>query len=231
MSNEIKWLGHATFEITTSKGKKLIIDPWYDGNPSNEKKAADVKDATAVLITHDHFDHIGEAGEILKNTGATMVGQPEIMEKLKGEGVSEDQVIYGTGMNVGGSVELEGIKITMVQAFHSATAGDPSGYIVTLEDGNTIYYAGDTGIFESMKLFGELYGIDLAILPIGSVFTMDSKQAAASLELIKPRYVVPMHYGTFPILEENTEQFEKLAKEKAPSAEVISLDPGSSCEL
>lgn len=231
MSNEVKWLGHATFEITTSKGKKLIIDPWYDGNPSNEIKAEEVKDAMGVLITHDHFDHIGEAATILKNTGATAVGQPEIMEMLKEQGMSEDQVIYGTGMNVGGTVELDGIKITMVQAVHSASSGDPSGYILTLEDGSTIYYAGDTGIFESMKLFGDIYGIDLVILPIGSVFTMDSEQASSALELIKPKYAVPMHFGTFPILEQGPENFEKLAKEKASSVEVVSLKPGESCEL
>ena len=231
MSNEVKWLGHATFEINTSKGKTIIVDPWYDGNPSNDKKAVEVDKADIVLITHDHFDHLGEAAAILKQTKATMVGQPEIMEKLKGEGVSEEQVVYGTGMNVGGSVEVEDIKITMTQAVHSATSGDPAGYIITLEDGKTIYYAGDTGIMNTMEIFGELYEIDLAILPIGSVFTMDSVQAAHALKLLKPKAALPMHYSTFPILEQTADKFKSLASEKAPGVDVVSVEPGSACEL
>ncbi len=231
MANEVRWMGHATFELETSKGKKIIVDPWYDGNPSNEKKAEEVEKADVVLITHDHFDHLGEAADILKQTGATMVGQPEIMEKLKGEGVSEEQVVYGTGMNVGGTVEVEDVKITMTQAVHSSTAGDPSGYIVTLEDGKTIYYAGDTGLFNTMKDFGELYDIDLAILPTGSVFTMDSQQAAHALKLLGPKYAVPMHFGTFPILEQDGNKFKELAQKNAPGVEVLVLEPGSSCKL
>jgi len=231
LANEVRWMGHATFELETSKGKKIIVDPWYDGNPSNEKKAEEVEKADVVLITHDHFDHLGEAADILKQTGATMVGQPEIMEKLKGEGVSEEQVVYGTGMNVGGTVEVEDVKITMTQAVHSSTAGDPSGYIVTLEDGKTIYYAGDTGLFNTMKDFGELYDIDLAILPTGSVFTMDSQQAAHALKLLGPKYAVPMHFGTFPILEQDGNKFKELAQKNAPGVEVLVLEPGSSCKL
>ncbi len=231
MANEIKWMGHATFEITTSKGLKLIVDPWYDQNPANSKKAEEVEKADAVLITHDHFDHIGEAASILKKTGATMVGQPEIMEKMKGEGVSAEQAIYGTGMNVGGTVEVQGVQITMVQAFHSAVEGDPAGYIINLEDGKTVYHAGDTGIFNTMEMLGQIYGIDLALLPIGSVFTMDPLQAVFALNLLKPGVVIPMHYGTFPILEQDGERFKKLASEKAPSVEVVTLEPGSTYQL
>jgi len=231
MAAQIKWMGHATFEITTSRGMTLIVDPWYDQNPSNSKKVEEVEKADVVLLTHDHFDHLGDAAALLKKTGATMVGQPEVMEKMKQEGVSPDQVVYGTGMNVGGTVEIQGVKITMVQAFHSAVSGDPAGYIITLEDGKVIYHAGDTGIFSSMELLGQIYGIDVALLPIGSVFTMDPLQAVYALNLLKPGTVIPMHYGTFPILEQSAEKFARLASEKAPGVKVVSLETGGSHEL
>jgi len=228
MSNGVKWLGHATFEINTSQGLTLVVDPWYDGNPANETKVEQVEKADVVLITHDHFDHLGDAAALLKKTGATLVGQPEIIEKMKKEGVSEDQVVYGTGMNVGGSVEVSGVKITMVQAVHSSNSGDPAGYLLSLEDGTTIYHAGDTGIFQSMELYGRMYGIDLALLPIGSVFTMDPVQAVFALNLLKPRVAIPMHYGTFPVLVQSADQFVELAREKAPTTEVVPLEPGGS---
>jgi len=231
MSHKVKWIGHATFEIITSQGVNIVVDPWYDSNPATETKAEEVEKADVVLITHDHFDHLGDAATLLKKTGATVVGQPEIMEKMKEQGVSEDQVVYGTGMNVGGSVEVNGIKIIMVQAVHSSNSGDPAGFIINLEDGKTLYHAGDTGIFNSMELLGKMYGIDLALLPIGSVFTMDPLQAVFALNLIKPKVAIPMHFGTFPVLVQDTNRFEELAKEKAPTTEVVSLEPGGTYQF
>ncbi len=114
----------------------------------------------------------------------------------------------------------------MTQALHSSETGVPTGYIIKLEDGTTIYHAGDTGIFKSMELLGELYNIDIALLPIGSCFTMDPLQAAHAVKMIKPKKVIPMHYKTFPILEQDASRFVSLVKEKAPDVEVIVLDPG-----
>ena len=135
------------------------------------------------------------------------------------------------GMNIGGSVTIEGITITMTQAFHSSGTGAPSGYIIKLEDGTVIYHAGDTGIFDSMRLLGELYRINLALLPVGSVFTMDPQQAARALTLLKPKRVIPMHYKTFPILEQSADRFVELARKEAPEVKVLVLEPGQEYTL
>ncbi len=228
MSNSIKWLGHAFFQVETSTGMVIIIDPWITGNPLCPVKIEDVRKADLVLITHDHFDHASNAADIAKNTGATVVGCPETIGKLKtGQALPEGQAIFwGIGMNIGGTAQVGDISITMTQALHSSETGVATGYIIKLEDGTTIYHAGDTGIFNSMKLLGELYNIDIALLPIGSCFTMDSLQAAYAVKMINAKKVIPMHYRTFPILEQEASRFVSLVKEKAPEAEVIVLEPG-----
>ncbi len=165
---KIKWISHAAFQITSPKGKIIYIDPWLE-NPLSSFSLNDVKEATLVLVTHDHFDHVGQAAEIVKKTGGLLVANVETARRLQGEAqVPAEKVCYfGYGMNIGGSLEYEGITVTMTQAFHSTASGAPCGYIVQMEDGTTIYHAGDTGIFDSMRVFGELYPIDLALLPVG----------------------------------------------------------------
>ncbi|MTI84696.1 MAG: metal-dependent hydrolase [Firmicutes bacterium] len=232
MSHSIKWLGHAACQITSEKGKVILIDPWITGNPSCPIKKEDITRADIILITHDHDDHLGsDVPDIVKATGATVLVQPELAGKLQEAGVSADNIIFGMGMNIGGQVEVSGIKVTMTQAFHSAGAGDPTGFIVILEDGKTVYHAGDTGIFSSMGILGELYDIDLALLPIGSVFVMDPVQAAHSLTLLKPQKAIPIHYGTFPILVQDAEEFTELAKQKTPNVTVEALKPGEEISL
>jgi L-ascorbate metabolism protein UlaG (beta-lactamase superfamily) len=135
------------------------------------------------------------------------------------------------GMNIGGTVEIKDVKITMTQAFHTSAAGSPCGFIITLEDGKTIYHAGDTGIFQSMQLLGEIYKIDLALVPIGSAFTMDPLQAAHSLRLLKPKAAIPIHYATFPVLTQDPSEFVQLAKRKAPRTKVTVLKPGEAINL
>jgi len=164
---------------------------------------------------------------MLKATGATLIGMPETVDRLKEEaGVADSQIVFGTGMNIGGTVSSDGIAITMTQAFHSSQTGSPTGYLIRLEDGYTVYHAGDTGIFSSMKLLGELFHIDLALLPIGGVSTMDPKQASVAVKLLGANTVIPMHYKTFPILEQDTSSFTEIMKKEAPDIEVIVLDPG-----
>jgi len=155
-------------------------------------------------VTHDHFDHIADAGQIVKATGATLVGMPEVVGKLKEEAnIPDSQIVFGMGMNIGGTAHIDGIAITMTQAFHSCEKASPAGYIIKLEDGFTIYHAGDTGVFYSMKILGEFYNIDLALLPIGGVFTMDPTQATLAAKLLGVSKVIPMHFKTdkcsFPI--------------------------------
>ncbi len=224
----LKWLSHAGFIITSPGGKVIIIDPWIVDNPLCSIKLEDISSADMVLVTHDHFDHIGNAADIVKKTGATLVAAPETAGKLQLQmGVPAENVIFGGyGMNIGGSAEVKGITITMTQAFHSSETASPVGYILRLEDGTSIYHAGDTGIFDSMRLLRELYRIDLALLPIGGVFTMDPVQASKAVTLLKPRIVIPMHYKTFPILEQDGNRFKKLARKASPKVKVVILDPG-----
>ena len=233
MQKSIRWLGHAGFIVSTPGGKIIIIDPWIVDNPLCPVKLDEITTANIVLVTHDHFDHVGNAVDIATKTGATLIAQPETVNRFKKDfGLADDRIIFGGfGMNIGGSATVDGITITMTQAFHSSGTGTPSGYIIKLEDGTVIYHAGDTGIFDSMRLLGELYRIDLAILPIGSVFTMDPVQAAKALTLLQPKRVIPMHYKTFPILEQSTDRFVELTRKEAPGVEVIVLEPGQEYAL
>lgn len=229
MKNQIRWLGHAAFEITTARGKRILLDPWITGNPICPVEVNELAAPDLVLVTHDHHDHYGQDLPVLLAKGnSILVGQPEVMVKARKEGVAADQILTGgSGMNIGGTVEIAGIKVTMTQAAHSSEeAGSPCGFIVTLEDDSVIYHAGDTGIFASMELFGKLYEIDVALLPIGSVFVMDPRQAAFALQLLQPKIAVPMHYLTFPALEQNADKFIAAAKKKAPQVKIEVLQPG-----
>ncbi len=223
----IKWLSHAGFQITSNSGKILYIDPWFE-NPLSVCTINDVKEAAMVLVTHDHFDHVGQAADVVKKTGGLLVANVETARRLQSEShIPAEKVCYfGYGMNIGGNLLYEGISVTMTQAFHSTATGAPCGYIIKLEDGTTIYHAGDTGLFDSMKIFGELYKIDVALLPIGSVFTMDPLQAAWAVKMISPKKVIPMHYKTFPILIQDPKEFVDLTRREAPHVEVVVLNPG-----
>jgi L-ascorbate metabolism protein UlaG (beta-lactamase superfamily) len=224
---KIKYLGHAGFQITSGKGKIIIVDPWLTGNPLAPCKLEEIVRADLVLVTHDHFDHVADAAGIVKATGAVLIGAPETVGRLKQEAqIPDAQIVYGMGMNIGGTVKFGDVAITMTQAFHSSQTASPVGYIVKLEDGYTIYHAGDTGIFSSMKVLGELYKIDLAFLPIGGVFTMDPAQAAMAAKLLGTGKVIPMHYKTFPILEQDASSFRQIMKRDLPAVEVIAVDPG-----
>lgn len=224
----IRWLGHAAFQITTNEGKQIYIDPWFEGNPASPVQGQDLEEADLVLVTHDHFDHLGDAVKLLKGARARAMGQPELLGVLEAQGVPGEKLM---GMNVGGTVEVAGVAVTMTQAFHSAGKGSPAGFILTLLGGPVIYHAGDTGLFGDMKLLGELYNIDVALLPIGGVYTMDPLQAATAVKLISPRVVIPMHYRTFPALAQDAARFVRLVQEKAPRVEVVVLEPGGQWEF
>jgi len=231
-NRKIKWFGHAGFQITSEKEKIIIIDPWLTDNPLATRQAKDIIKADIVLVTHDHFDHIADAAEIVKATGAILVGMPETVGRLKEEAaIPDSQIVFGMGMNIGGTAMFDGISITMTQAFHSSQTASPAGYIIRLENGFTIYHAGDTGIFSSMKMLGEIFHIDLAMLPIGGVFTMDPAQATLAAKLLGVSKVIPMHFKTFPVLEQDASSFEEIMKKEAPGIEVVVLEPGQSYTL
>jgi len=220
----IKWLGHSGFEIELAN-KILLIDPWLTGNPLAAVKASDIKKADIVCVTHDHGDHLGDSVEICKRTGAAFVAIYEL--SVYAEKQSVKNVV---GINIGGTVEVKGIRITLVQAFHSSTRGAPTGFVIKAEE-KTLYHAGDTGLFGDMKLIGEIHHPDVALIPIGDYYTMGPKEAAEAVKLLKPAIVVPMHYQTFPVLESSAENFIKLVKEKAPKVKVVALKPGDTYQL
>jgi L-ascorbate metabolism protein UlaG (beta-lactamase superfamily) len=215
----IRWLGHSGFEIELMN-QIVLVDPWLDGNPSAPMGVANLKKADIVCVTHDHQDHLGDAVQICKQTGATFVGIHELSVYAREEGVKET-----AGINIGGTVDVKGIRISMVQAFHSSTRGAPTGFIIKAE-GKTIYHAGDTGLFGDMQIIGETHRPDIALIPIGGYYTMGPGEAAEAVKLIKPAIVIPMHYQTLPVLAPSAEGFVKIVKEKTPEVKVIVLKPG-----
>lgn len=216
---KIRWLGHAACEIEMN-GKIVLIDPWLDGNPKAAVKASDIKKADIVCVTHDHMDHLGDAFQICKRTGATFVGTYELGTHARENGVKEV-----VGINVGGTADVKGIKVSMMQAIHTSGKGVAVGFIIKGEE-KTIYHAGDTAVFGDMKLIGEIYHPDIAMLPIGGYYTMGAEEAAEAVKLIQPKIVIPIHYGTFPVLASTAEEFIKNVKERAPKVKVIALNPG-----
>ncbi len=222
---KVTYLGHASFKIEED-GKIVYVDPWLSG-PTSPITVDDVDKADIVLVTHDHADHgFVEGRDICKKTGAIFVALNELAIKAGDQGVENIHTL-----NLGGSVEIGGVVVTLVQAFHSSGVGAPTGFIVRFPS-NSFYHAGDTGVFSSMKLFAELYSpLDLALLPIGSTYTMDIHQAALSVKLLKPSNVIPMHYDTFPVIETNPEKFKALVSETSPETNVIIIKPGESTDI
>jgi L-ascorbate metabolism protein UlaG (beta-lactamase superfamily) len=231
-SVSIRWFGHSGFSLGDPGGKTVLVDPWFQGNPSAQGGTESVAKADILLITHDHFDHSSDAVALAKQTGALVVGIFELAGDLKAKGVPESQLLHGGGgMNVGGTVVLDGFSITMTEARHSCSLGAPVGYVIRTPSGTTVYHSGDTGIFAGMSLIGELYPIDVALLPIGSVFTMDYRQAAKAASLLRAKTVIPMHFGTFPILEPNADRFVSEMKKTAPGTRVVVLKPGEETSI
>jgi L-ascorbate metabolism protein UlaG (beta-lactamase superfamily) len=226
----ITWLGHSSFSLRTPGGKTLLFDPWYTGNPSFPADARPTK-ADLVLVSHGHSDHITDAAAVAKATGATVVAIWEIATWLGTKGVQRVEP-----MNKGGTIEVQGLRITMTEAIHSSSfdenglvyLGEPAGFVVTLENEQTIYFAGDTALFGDMNIIADMYKPDIAFLPIGDRFTMGPAAAAMAARWLGVRQVVPMHWGTFPLLTGTPEQLkEHLA---GTGIEVLELKPGETAE-
>lgn len=228
MSLSFTWLGHATFLFRSPGGRRILTDPWTAGNPACPESHRKVGDVDLILVSHGHEDHTGDLVSIARSTGAQIISTYEIALWLESKGLQNT-----APMGHGGTQEIGGIAITMVDAVHTSSIvengrivylGNPAGYVIRFEDGLTIYFAGDTALFGDMRLIGELYRPAIAFLPIGDRFTMGPDAAAKAVELLGVRQVVPMHYGTFPFLTGRPEQLRELVEPRG--VQVLELKPG-----
>lgn len=241
---KVRWFGHAAFSVTTPRGTVLLIDPWL-GNPSNPE-AKDGKDPLAsvpkvdyILLTHGHRDHVGDAVEIAKKTGAVLVCNPELAGNLvKLAGFPAKQAETDAIMGIGGEIKIADGEVTvaMTPAVHSSSVfnpkagpaeperaygGNPAGFVIMIEGGPTVYHSGDTAYFKDMETVGEQYQIDLALLNIGGHFGMEPRMAARAAQSVRARLAVPQHYATFPGIAKNADEFAaELKRLKIPFYEM-----------
>lgn len=234
----VTWHGHAAFSIRTPKGALLLVDPWLTNpkNPAADPLAA-ARGADYVLVTHGHQDHVGDAVAIGRSTGARLVAEYELGNRLKARGYPASQAGMATLMNIGGEIVIAGgeVRVAMVPAVHSAGlnagggfdyAGTPCGYVITIKDGPVIYHAGDTGYSAEMAAIGRLHRIDLALLPTGGHFTMTGRAAALAAADLGSCWTVPMHFGTFPLLAPNADGFVRAMRERG--LRPLVMKPGES---
>ena len=228
----IRYLGHSSVLLTSELGKRIIIDPWLGGNPSCPKEFLDPGKLDLVCLTHGHSDHAASAVELLKKNGCPVAATYELLQLLIKDGVDASQICP---MNKGGSISILGnLQVSLTQAFHSSSyetsegqthyAGEPCGVVLTLESGRSIYHAGDTLLFSDMTLIKELYRPEVSLLPIGDRFTMGPRQAAKAMELLESKYVLPIHWGTFPLLTGTPEELQKFSAHL--DSQVVSWKPG-----
>jgi len=225
---KITWLGHSAFLI---EGKdRILIDPFLTGNPmaavSPDKVECDI-----ICVTHGHSDHLGDTVDIARRTGAVVVSILEMSSWFERCGVKS------VGFNMGGTAAIRSSRFSMVPAFHSSSVGAPGlefsaamAIGMVIDSGKVVYHAGDTCVFSDMKLVGDMYKPDVALLPIGGFYTMDPKGAAMAVKLIRPKIAIPMHYGTWDPIKQDPKEFARLVKKSTKTKPVI-LEPGRSLEV
>jgi len=220
----VTWLGHASFRLDSPNGKRIYVDPWLENPkcPDAEKKP---ERADVIAVTHGHSDHVGSVVEISKRFSPGIVAMVELKGWLGDQGAEVGEV---PGPNKGGTVEIDGIKFTLVNAFHSSSSdkgdylGEAAGIVIEFENGTKLYFAGDTNVFGDMALIRQIYAPDVAVLPIGDHFTMDPREAGVALELLGAKRCIPCHYGTFPLLSGTPDEL----RQHAQGVEVLELQPG-----
>jgi L-ascorbate metabolism protein UlaG (beta-lactamase superfamily) len=245
---EVHWLGQATTKITTLTGKVIVIDPFITNNPKTPpglKNLDALGKVDVILVTHGHGDHTGDVAELHKRTGATVLGPAGLMATMVDLGwvPAEKAVRFGKG----GKVQPMGPQITITQtrAEHSSEVtvtdpatkksttypgGEPAGFIVEMENGFKLYHMGDTGLFGDMRLIGDYYKPDLVMIPIGGHFVMDPKDAAyATKEMLKPKFAIPFHYGTFPVLKGTPQEYQAALGQT--TTQVFPISPGDKLQF
>jgi L-ascorbate metabolism protein UlaG (beta-lactamase superfamily) len=222
----LTWLGHNAFRFDTPGGKRVYIDPYLD-NPKCPDSEKEPERIDLIALTHGHDDHVGSTVQLAQKFDCPVIALLELRGWLSTQGLSEDMA---QAFNKGGTIEQDGIKVTMTDARHSSGAfengqflylGEPCGFVFEVENGTRLYFAGDTNVFMDMQLIGRIYEPDVAILPIGDHFTMGPQEAAVALELLGVKRCVPCHYGTFPILTGTPDALRELT-----DVELLVPEPG-----
>ncbi|RME42340.1 MAG: metal-dependent hydrolase [Chloroflexi bacterium] len=225
MSVTLKWHGHACWTVE-SDDATLLIDPWLSDNPMADVGPEDVS-ADYILISHGHFDHVGDAVQIAKRTGATIISTFEVVNYCQGQGAEN-----GHGMNIGGGFNFPFGRVQLTIAHHTSMlpdgsyGGDPAGFLITI-GGATIYDAADTALFGDMKLYGDMHDIDVALIPIGDNFTMGPRDALQAVKFLRPKVVIPMHYNTFDLIAQDVDAWAEQVKDETESRVAV-LKPGES---
>ena len=226
----LTWLGHSTFKLRTRGAKTVLIDPWVEGNPACPREQKTLEAIDVIAITHGHGDHMSDAVTLAKKFKPQIICNYEIHLYLQKKGVAQT-----SPMNKGGTQEADGIKFTMVHATHSSGiedggqviyGGEACGYVITLEDGTKILHSGDTGPHADMAVIAELYHPDIAILPIGDLYTMGPREAAWAARALEAKYLVPAHHSTFPALTGTIEDLKEELKKLGVKSELVALRPG-----
>jgi len=240
MKQIITWLGHGSWRMTTPKGTVIYLDPWIKGNPACPITLEQVDKADLVCVTHGHSDHLGNAIEIVHQTGATLVTLPEVAAYCTRYGIPYDD--KGGCVHTGGSIRQKDVLIHAVFALHSSDimgkeyaennqlmpGSGACGMILTPDEGVAVYFAGDTGVFGDMALISKLYQPKVSVLPVGGKYTMGVREAAYAMELLGSEVLIPGHYNTFPSQVADIDELVKQVAVRSPATRVVVLRPGES---